>query len=183
MIVPEFYAGKRFGRFHGMSSEYDAMMSYLLPLCESLEDDNVRYDIHQEGDIVNPNSIVIHASIGWFKEKDKPIKSNKSYIRHGKNSSALADVFYETIVDWGKTYIDFEHTGNDPREDKANEYLCHSDTIAVSIAPFMINHVKSDEYLRWAPMLGKMLSAVLIDFVRSHRDIPVSPNYFGRASG
>ena len=183
-MIPQFYPGVGYGRIAGKVSEYDAMLSYLTSLCDSLDDDGLRYQIYDKDEPVMPHTLLIHASIGWFepgKGQKKCITSNLSSVHYGKSSTTIAKLFSETMSEWGKHYVDYHHRTAEPRlNNKIADLDCPSDEVfTISVSPFIVNAPNAEDYVKFSPILGKMMATCIQEFV-AMRKHDGDVKYFGR---
>jgi hypothetical protein len=179
LIVPEFLDGAKEGYIHEATSQKDAVKAYLETFVDSLDEDRVKFSVFQQGDIILPNSIVVCLSIGWQKPGSKS-KVNSNEVSSGnKESEEFANSVSEAIFEWGKSYVNFNHRGSSPTLNKDNPFLKEDKTISITVSPFKLNGVNSDEYVRWLPKLGQILAHCIYEFLFSRGEQPrmMSANY------
>ena len=173
IVFPEFSRDKNYGRIAGSVSEYDAVTAYVESFKENLDNLGVRPWDYRPDEPIYPNTLIIHCSIGWIEPKDKPTKHNYSTISYGTTQSrSLADIFAENTTGWGHCYINHGHTTKDPKRGDNRKFMTAADTLSVSISPFLANGPDIEDYIRHAPMLGKMLAIAVTDFMNIRGELP-----------
>lgn len=171
IVVPAF-SKRVYGRYHGRFCEFDVIDAYVPPLVEHLEHDRIPFILYQDGEIILPNSLIIHCSVGWLKTPSK-VKTNFSLISYSHaNSKRLAEIAIETVSDWGKCYGDLQHKTKEVANDKENLLLRYKDTMAIAVEPFQLNGPNVDDYLKGGEVFGKMLAQCVYEFLFSRNEMP-----------
>ena len=179
LIIPAFDRDKNFGRIHEKYSEWDAIDCYVHSFMEHLDNFGIRPFKSRENDLIYPNSLVVHCDAGWVDPKSKVKSSNYSAISYGTpNSRSLADIFAENTTGWGQNYVSNNHTTKDPKRGDTRPFMVTDKTISISISPFMVNGPDVDSYIRFGPMLGKMLAIAVADFMTTRGEVPGMMNAY-----
>lgn len=173
VVIPAFTNSGSLGRYHGKACEYDVVNAYVEPLCEFLEHDRIPYQLKTDPDEkIFPNSLVLHCGAGWNKMPTKS-KNNHSVIGYGQGTSKkLAEIALETISEWGKCYVDLAHKSKEVATLDDNPNLMVDGTFGLFIEPFRLNGPMYEEYLRTAPILGRMLAQCVFEFLAARNEQP-----------
>lgn len=169
VLVPGIPQTGSEGLVFGRYSEREAIHAYMDSVFEHLEEDRVLARIHSDLEPIQPNTLLIHCQIGWEKPNSKA-KCNMATVDYvGQGSLALAALLCESLVDWGKSYVDFHHKTGNPKI--ANDPTPEG-TIAVILKPFRINGPNVDLYMNSLDQLGRTIAYAIYEFMVSRNEIP-----------
>lgn len=170
VLIPDFNNSGNLGRHFGRFSEYDALNSYFDTFCEFLDQDRISFRTQTKDDLIEPNSLVIHCSSGWEKD-EKPRPNSSSVIYGTPGSRAIAQLFIETLSEWGKCYSDLGHKIREVKNHKKNALLLHEKTMALCIEPFRLNGANVDAYIKGGPILGRMLAQCVFEYMLERGEV------------
>lgn len=162
VLIP-MHSGMEPGNSHLNHNEYDIITGYLHPLIEHLEEDGVQNSVIDKDSTIYPNSLVIYCHGGWSSTKQPPKNNGSTIYYSNRECLNLAEHLREAVCDWGKCYVDLSHKMTSFIVDKD---LCDVDgCAAISISPFALNGPKSNQYMQKLPMLAKVLSTCIFQYL------------------
>lgn len=179
LIVPEFSDVGKDGLIAGNTSQKDVVKTYCDTLVEYLDEDRVKFSVFREGDMIEPNSLILCLSAGWAKSTSKARMNTHEVYYSQKSSEVFAAAIADALGEWGRNYVDFHHKNSAPVKNDKNPFLAVENTIAAAICPFKLNGPNADDYVRWLPKLGQSLAHCIYEFLFSRGEQPrmMSANY------
>lgn len=179
LLVPEFSEVGKDGNAWGNHNQKDVVRSYLQTLQESIEENRHDFSVFREGDTVLPNTLILCLSSGWARP-DSRSKYNGHAVGYGGGESLeFAERMAETLGEWAKNYVNFNHKMAAPTLQSANPFLSIKDTIGISVNPFKLNGPNSEDYVRWLPKLGQLMADCIYEYLlhRGERPRMANVNY------
>lgn len=170
VLIPDFDNQGNLGRHFGRFSEYDALYSYFDSFCEFLDEDRISFRIQAKGDLILPNTLVVHCSSGWEKD-DKPRPNSSSVIYATAQSRVIAQLFIETLSEWGRVYTALDHRIREVKNCKDNPLLNIENTMALQIEPFRLNGALADDYIKRGEVLGRMLAQCVYEYMLDRGEV------------
>lgn len=173
VLIPAFSGRGTTGRYYGRYCEHDAVTAYFEPLVEHLENDGVIFQVQKEDEPIFPNSLVLHCSIGWDKLPLDKQKCNYSTVSYSlPQSKRVAEIIVESVSDWGKLYGTLSHKTKEVTNEKKNMLLKYEQTVGIYVEPFALNNALCEDYLKGAPVFGKMLAQAIFEFLWTRNEVP-----------
>jgi hypothetical protein len=177
VVIPTLTSEKDFGRFANGLFESQVIQAYTESMIERFDEDRVRYRVFREGDLIEPNSLLLVCSIGWEKNTVS-MEPNYSKASFGQSTSRkVCELLNEALTDWGKCYADYRHRTKEFSSAK-DIILRRKDTLAVKIEPFLLNGPSSDEYAKNLGILGEMLAQAVVEFLAIREELPRLPTMY-----
>lgn len=169
LLVPVISPTGGEGLMYGRYSEAEAVNGYIESILEHLEEDRVTASTHSKLDPIMPNSLVMYCGLGWDKPSSKA-KCNIATVEFvGQAALPLASLLCESLVDWGKSYVDYHHKTSNP---KVAVEPFHEGSITIVFKPFKLNGPNIDSYMSCLDKLGRTVAYSIYEFLLMRDEVP-----------
>lgn len=169
LLVPSVSPSGGEGLISGRYSEADAVNGYIDSILEHLEEDRVTARLDSPNEPILPNTLVIYCGIGWDRPNSKA-KCNIATVEYvGQATLPLAALLCESLVDWGKSYVDYHHKTANPKV--ATEPF-HEGSLTLTVKPFKLNGPNVEHYMRSLDKLGRTIAYSIYEFLLMRDEAP-----------
>jgi len=165
VLVPSFHTISGEGQISGRFSEREAVHGYMESTYEHLEEDRVIVKIHDNTDVILPNTLLIHCYLGWERPQSKA-KYNIATIGYIQTEVVpLAMLLCESLSEWGRSYVDYHHKTANPRLEESLPLSDTQSTMSIVLRPFKLNGAESTVYMKNLETLGRTIAYCVNEFL------------------